>query len=431
MTGWAITSTLVQRVQENPHIHTMEGYQAFELVTKDGRCTGALALDRAGMLHRIKATATILATGGTGALYGLTSNQPGALGSGIAMAYRAGAEVVDMEFVQFHPTVFQTRDGQGFLISEATRGEGGKLLSPGGERFMLSYHPRAELAPRDVVTRGIFAAMNRESSDHVLLDLTHLSNDYLEQRFPTITARCRAEGIDPSREPIPVAPAAHYLMGGVRVSLSGETCVPGLYAAGECACNGVHGANRLASNSLLECLVMGKHAALAAVVGTEERSRAVGSEEQGARYTAASLPQIPESPRQAHPAWQSRLAEMMRSGAGPLRSAERLSETLRLLRTFPAQVATTNADALMCANAVLAARLIVTGALLREESRGAHFRSDFPHPRESWHTHLVLGRGQQPYTVDLVADGVSSPHMGTVATHLGREKTRCTNKEFS
>ncbi|HET9224657.1 MAG TPA: FAD-binding protein, partial [Roseiflexaceae bacterium] len=264
-TGWALTSVLADRARACPRIRILEGYQVVDLLGEPGACAGALALDQRGGWHLFAAGATILATGGAGALYGLTSNQPDALGEGIALAYRAGAEVADMEFIQFHPTVMRTRAGQGFLISEAVRGEGARLLTPRGERFMPAYDPRAELAPRDVVARGIAAAMRQANADHVLLDLTHLAADYLEQRFPTIWARCRFEGMDPASQPIPVAPAAHYTMGGIRTDLDGATSLAGLYAAGECACTGVHGANRLASNSLLECLVFGRRAAAAAL----------------------------------------------------------------------------------------------------------------------------------------------------------------------
>ena len=276
-TGWAVIRQLIAQAQAHPRIRIREGWQATDLLDVDGQVIGALARDNSGVWARILAEATILATGGVGALYGLTSNQPVALGEGIAMAYRAGAEVADMEFVQFHPTVYRTRAGHGFLISEAARGEGGILRTTAGERFMPSYDPRAELAPRDVVTRGIYAAMRRTASDHVLLDLTHLPTDLLAHHFPTISARLREDGIDIMTTPIPVAPASHYLMGGIRTDLHGATSMPGLYAAGEVSCTGVHGANRLASNSLLECLVFGKRAGYAAAREAGGRRTGAGS----------------------------------------------------------------------------------------------------------------------------------------------------------
>lgn len=397
-TGWALTRALTEHAQQHPRIRICEGYQVVDLLDVDGRCTGVLARDADGAWHTFSANATILATGGAGALYGLTSNQPGALGEGIAMAYRAGAEVADMEFVQFHPTVMRTSTGQGFLISEAARGEGGRLLTPAGCRFMLDDDPRAELAPRDVVTRGIFAAMQQEGTDHVLLDLTHLSSDYLQQRFPTISTRCRAEGIDPASEPIPVAPAAHYLMGGIRTDLQGRTNIPGLYAVGECACTGIHGANRLASNSLLECLVFGRRAAAAVleqqVAAAPQCTVVHGGRSARSRQWTGGGQQLAD------------LAQIMRTHASPLRSAQSLSLALDELAAFPLQVSNTDAAAITLANAALCARLIVTSALLRTESRGAHFRADYPATDVTWRVHIVQQREQVPYTVATVAPAV-------------------------
>jgi L-aspartate oxidase len=411
-TGWAITTTLARHVEACSRISLLNGYHVVDLVGNDGCCQGAIALDATGRLHRFTASATILATGGAGALYGLTSNQPDALGEGIALAYRAGAEVCDMEFVQFHPTVLRTSSGRGFLISEATRGEGATLRTADGYRFMPACDPRAELAPRDVVTRGIYDAMRRTGSDHVLLDMTHLSSSYLSHRFPTIYQRCRAEGIDPAREPVPVAPAAHYLMGGIRTNLQGATSVQGLYAAGECACTGVHGANRLASNSLLECLVMGKQVALAAVeehLSHDVSQDASLEQEQVLILPPALLCPLPHLSSSvsanAQPGdWRARLATLMHAAAGPLRSAERMLDALHQLADNPGQLASIHSDAIMAMNATLVARLILTGALMREESRGSHFRHDIPHTKEAWQTHLVFRRGHIPYAVDIVAD---------------------------
>lgn len=413
-TGWALTRTLVQYVRENPRIRVCEGFQVVDLTDRAGRCTGALAMEphQRGALHHFTAAATILATGGAGALYGITSNQPGALGEGIAMAYRAGAEVCDMEFVQFHPTVLRTGSGQGFLISEATRGEGATLRTPGGTRFMPAYDPRAELAPRDIVTRGIYDAMRREATDHVLLDLTHHPAAYLKQRFPTIYARCLAEGIDPATDPIPVAPAAHYLMGGIRTDINGATSVDGLYAAGECACTGVHGANRLASNSLLECLVFGRRCADAAVEQQMGTGRTAGPT-NGTPFAPyldtapLSFPVVPltyHTPPAAPPDWRSSLAALMSKGAGPLRSADRLTEALHRLEAFPMQGFAPDSETITAANAALAARLIVAHSLAREESRGAHSRGDFPRTEEAWQVHLVSGRGATPYPVATVTE---------------------------
>lgn len=393
-TGWALTSILIQRVQAHPRIRILEGYQVVDLLG-EGRCTGVLARDAAGGWHRFLADATILATGGAGALYGLTSNQAFALGEGIAMAFRAGAEVADMEFVQFHPTVMRLKNGHGFLISEAARGEGGRLFSLTGRRFMPAYDPRNELAPRDIVTRGIYAAMQAEGSDHVVLDLTHLTRDYLERRFPTIFARCLAEGIDPSCDPIPVAPASHYLMGGIRTDLQGATRLPGLFAAGECACTGVHGANRLASNSLLECLVFGRRAGRAA-------SQMVGRMQGAAMATTqAPITLMPADKATSHTLDQ--LQAIMREGAGPRRSGAGLTEAQAQLANFPLQIKQFEAAAITLANATLAAQLIVGGALLREESRGGHFRSDFPQSSDDRKVHIILARGRNPVAAETIA----------------------------
>ncbi len=398
-TGWAVTSALLAEARLHPQITLLEGWQAVDLLDQAGRISGALARDASGRWWRLLADATLLASGGAGALYGLTSNQPGALGEGIAMAYRAGAEVADMEFVQFHPTVYRTRSGEGFLISEAVRGEGGLLRTLAGERFMPAYDPRAELAPRDVVTRGIYAAMQRSGSDHVLLDLTHLAHELVESHFPTISARLRADGLEPLREAIPVAPAAHYLMGGIRTDLDGATSLPGLFAAGEVACTGVHGANRLASNSLLECLVFGQRAGLAALQGPGRRSFSLV-------HAESELPDASSAqymPLQAGAAWRSQLAQIMRQAGGPMRDAAGLRAGLAALAQLPLQAAPADPNALTAANAALTARLILNAALLREESRGGHFRSDFPAPREQWRAHSLQVRDHAPTLVPRIA----------------------------
>lgn len=402
-TGLAVVTALIARARAHPRITLLEGWQVADLLDQGGQIVGALARDPAGAWHRLLAAATILASGGAGALYGLTSNQPAALGEGIAMAYRAGAEVADLEFVQFHPTVYRTRDGQGFLITEAARGEGGLLRTPAGERFMPDDDPRAELAPRDVVTRGIYAAMRRSGSDHVLLDLTHLPRATVEAHFPTICARLREDGLDPAATPIPVAPAAHYLMGGVRTDLDGATSLPGLYAAGEVACTGVHGANRLASNSLLECLVFGRRAGIAAALERHPDKFALSSvpSSRVAAWTAGAFPSSD---------WRAALAATMRAAAGPLRDGEGLRTGALSLAAWPQQADPDDPEALTAVNAALTARLIVAGALVREESRGGHFRTDFPHSRQRWQAHLVQVRGQPPFLVETIAAPLARAH---------------------
>jgi L-aspartate oxidase len=400
-TGWAVTQVLIARAQAHPRITLIEHAQAVDLLADHGTVSGALVHTPDSWLH-ISAGATVLASGGAGALYGLTSNQSVALGEGIAMAYRAGAEVADMEFVQFHPTVYRTQAGQGFLITEAARGEGGILRDVNGERFMPAYDERAELAPRDIVTRGIYAAMRRSNADHVYLDLRHLAAPQIETHFPTICERLRAEGIDPVTDLIPVAPASHYLMGGVRTDLDGATNLPGLYAAGEVSCTGVHGANRLASNSLLECLVFGRRAGQAAA-----QTQALGASSLRSMQPTQSA----ATPIAVYdPAWRSQLATIMTRAAGPLRDGTRLQAGLEALASWPIQAASPTSDAITAANAALTAQLIIASALLREESRGGHFRSDFPTPRDEWRVHSVLRNGAPPQRVTTLATSNALAH---------------------
>ncbi|PDW03473.1 L-aspartate oxidase [Candidatus Viridilinea mediisalina] len=390
-TGLAVTGMLLAAAQAHPRITLLAGWQAADLLDANGQIIGLLARAPDGQWHHLLAQATIIASGGAGALYGLTSNQPTALGEGIAMAYRAGAEVADMEFIQFHPTVYQTQSGAGFLISEATRGEGAILRTPAGGRFMPAYDPRAELAPRDIVTRGIYAAMSRAASDHVLLDLTHLPRTVIEAHFPTICARLRSEGLDPATKPIPVAPAAHYLMGGIRTNLDGATNLPGLFAAGEAACTGVHGANRLASNSLLECLVFGRRAGLAALHTTQALPK------PKLHSTSAPHPSL-----QPPTAWREQLAALMHHAAGPLRDGANLRAGSETLSPWPLQASPEHPEYLTAANATLVARMILTAALYRQESRGGHFRSDFPQAHTHWQQHSILRNGRKASRVHLL-----------------------------
>src|SRR5512144_559704 len=264
-TGREIMRVLTDKVRSAGKVSKIDFSFTRDLIVQDGRCIGAVVCQEAlKKVLVISARAVLLATGGAGQLYERTTNPAVSTGDGIAMAYRAGAALVDMEFVQFRPTVLFRKGAPQFLLSEAMRGEGGMLRNVYRERFMDRYHPARELAPRDVVTRAIHAEMALTGSSHVYLDVTHLFDKYLMWRFPRIYRTCKDLGIDISREPIPVSPAAHYIMGGIKTNLWGATTVKGLFAAGEAACTGVHGANRLASNSLLEGLVFGERAGLAA-----------------------------------------------------------------------------------------------------------------------------------------------------------------------
>lgn len=385
-TGLALAQTLTRAVAAQPNVRQYTGFYAAALALADGKCVGLWALASDGSLHLFRARATVLATGGAGALFARTSNPPGALGEGIALAYRAGATVADLEFVQFHPTVMSTPNGA-FLISEAVRGEGGRLLSARG-RFMPEYDPRAELAPRDVVARAIYWEMTRTQADYVWLDVRHLGESFLARRFPTIYQRCREAGIDPAHELIPVAPAAHYMMGGVRTDLWGATDVPGLYACGECACTGVHGANRLASNSLLECLVYGARTAAAAVEYARSASRRV-----------AVMPEPPVAEEVAIAKWpdgglatvQARLMADM----GLVREGHRLQQLIQWLDALqrPTKSEPASLASVMREHVSLVTRLMARAAWLRSESRGAHYRLDYPAPDERWRAHLLWRNG--------------------------------------
>ena len=364
-TGQAIVQALLPRVRSNPRIEIWECARAVSLLTGGGRCGGAL-VDRGGWLHPVRARATVLATGGACGLYGRTTNPSTATGDGIALAYLAGASLADMEFVQFHPTAF-AMGHPAFLLSEALRGAGAELWNTQGDRFMFRYDPAGELAPRDVVARAVAAEMQRTEADHVFLRLDGLSAE-ARGHFGALFAGLADQGFDALGEPTPVAPAAHFLMGGVRINQGAETSLPGLFACGEVACTGVHGANRLASNSLLECLVFGYRAAQAAG----------DSEEPPAEVTAISEPlaPLPDPARQ-------QLGEWLVRQAGITRSAEGLVDLGRKIASLPRS-----------AEAIVAGR-IVEGALLRQETRGAHHRLDYPEEDPALAGHFLQRLGHR------------------------------------
>jgi L-aspartate oxidase len=351
------------------------------LLTAQG-VQGIRALDeRSGESTEYACRHLILATGGAGQLYRISTNPQVATGDGIALAYRAGAEITDMEFFQFHPTALRLPGVQAFLISEAVRGEGGVLRDAKGERFMPEYHPQAELAPRDVVARAIVDRMQRTGADEVFLDVTQLDAARVRARFPQIYRFCLDQGVDITGQPIPVSPAAHYTMGGIRTSVWGETTLPGLYACGECACTGVHGANRLASNSLLETVVFAKRVVL----------RSGQSPRTAIPLTSDATDLSPAAPAEAAALSREALQSLMWEDVGIVRDAASLGRARAVLAAWqgvlepavdrPSQEL---ADLLVCA------RLVAEAALQREESRGAHYRSDFPQPSEAWRRHTVF-----------------------------------------
>jgi L-aspartate oxidase len=355
-----------------------------EILTEQGVAHGVQALDvRNGSRERFTARFVILATGGAGRLYRVTTNPDVATGDGVALAYRAGAEIADMEFIQFHPTALRLPGVPTFLISEAVRGEGGVLRNEEGRAFMADYHPQKDLAPRDVVARAIVAEMTRSGADHVDLDVTHLPPEKVSARFPQIYRFCLDHGLDITRQPIPVSPAAHYMMGGVRTNTWGETNLRELYACGEVACTGVHGANRLASNSLLETVVFARRAV--------ERTASGSEPEPLPAAETVSLPDPAPGKNDAPPLDRAALQSLMWDDVGIIRSKESLSRARETLSAWQSGFAATNdRPSHELSNLLLVGRLVAEAALLREESRGAHYRSDFPQPRDSWLRHIVF-----------------------------------------
>jgi len=361
-----------------------EHVQAEDIVVEDGRATGVLALDtRTNVSHRFEAGSVILATGGCGQLFRVSTNPDVATADGVGLAYRAGAEIMDMEFIQFHPTALRLPGVPIFLISEAVRGEGGILRNEAGERFMPGYHQKAELAPRDIVARAILSEMKRTDTQRVYLDVTDLAPARVSARFPQIYRYCLDHGLDMTKQPLPVSPAAHYMMGGVRTDTWGETDVRNLYACGEAACTGVHGANRLASNSLLETVVFAK--------------RIVARITEGNGRPAQRTPDARRLPRRSHEGAgapdRASLQALMWDKVGIVRDGAGLAEAARQLAAWSGeQPMPSDRPSHELANMLLASRMMAEAALLREESRGAHYRTDYPQPRDEWRRHITFRR---------------------------------------
>jgi L-aspartate oxidase len=385
-TGEETENVLVHRAFETPNIEMVKHTFAIDLLTVEDRCCGAVVLFPDGQIGCIFAQAVILASGGLGQVYKYTSNPDVATGDGYAMAYRAGCVLMDMEFIQFHPTVMCLHGAPRFLISEAVRGEGGVLISSKGERFMPKYDPRAELAPRDIVSRAVWIEMQRTKSEYVYLDVTHLDPGFVKRRFPTIYRTCADLGLNITTDLIPVRAAAHFMMGGVRVNLRSATSLKGLFACGEVACSGVHGANRLASNSLLEGLVFGKRAG-------EESAKF-------ARENRIELGQVKLSEEGAAPGMKVNVKEaadeirdLMWNNAGIIRDGSSMEEALRYLRELNYVPTDPDRYTFELQNLLQISRLILSAALTRRESRGAHFRADFPERDDkNWKKHICLQR---------------------------------------
>ena len=383
-TGEHIEVTLSRKVRA-AGIKILEHCLATEILTEDGIVRGVRALDlHAGTVEEFPSHCVILATGGGGRLFKYTTNDEIATGDGIALAYRAGAEISDMEFFQFHPTALRLPGVPLFLISEAVRGEGGILCNIDGRPFMQDYTPEGELAARDIVARSILVEMRRSNTDKVYLDVTHLSPKTVLTRFPQIYRFCLEHGLDITKSPIPVAPAAHYMMGGVKTNTWGETNIAGLFAVGETACTGVHGANRLASNSLLEVVVFAKRIVLRAKQGLTAKASPVKPDEI---FHLPERPIISNAPPLRPPALES----LMWDNVGILRSGENLERTAAILATWEKGLTEPgDRPQYELTNMVLTGRLMTEAALTRKESRGAHFRSDFPSPSKDWQRHIMF-----------------------------------------
>lgn len=388
-TGKAIHDALLSKAKSHPNITLLEHWIALDLITakhlknptaKDielNRCYGVYALDiKSNRIEALSASDVVLATGGVGKVYKYTTNPDTATGDGIAMAWRAGCRVGNMEFIQFHPTCLFHPQDRTFLITEALRGEGGQLKLPNGKRFMPEHDPRAELAPRDIVARAIDFEIKKHGLDYVLLDATHLGADFLKEHFPTIYSRCMSLGIDMTKQGIPVVPAAHYTCGGVVTDLQGHTDLLGLYAVGEATYTGLHGANRLASNSLLECVVIGKTTANAILEDAKIEIPAIKPWDESKVEDADEQVVISHN-------WDE-LRSLMWNYVGIVRTNRRLERALHridLLRNevndYYANFKVTR-DLIELRNLLVCAELIVRSALLRKESRGLHYSRDYP-----------------------------------------------------
>jgi len=382
-TGAETENVLIRKARGSKNIQIMDHRLILDLLTADNRCFGAITLDESNSrMQVIAARATILAAGGLCQIYRYTTNPEVATGDGYAIAYRAGCEMTDMEFVQFHPTTLYVSGAPRFLISEAVRGEGAILVNANGERFMKSYHELGELAPRDVVCRAIVAETERTGTECVFLDLTQLDPVFIRQRFPNITEKCSQYNIDITKDLVPVSASAHFMMGGVKTNINAETNVEGLYACGEVACTGVHGANRLASNSLLESLVFGVRAALSAARNKYNIPESLLKMKYARNATKKlSCDDLRKSVR-----------DIMWDKVGIIRSEETLYKAFTFLNQHK-YIQPESREEFELQNMLDISRLITEGALIRQESRGAHYRSDYPDRNDlEWDKNITFKR---------------------------------------
>ena len=392
-TGRELVRVLLERARGNPRIRLFEGCFTIDLLTVDGEVRGVVTHHAKYGHQMFWARATILASGGAARVYRESTNPPVATGDGMAMAFRAGARLRDLEMMQFHPTTLYVAGAARALISEAVRGEGALLVDRAGRRFMPDYDPRAELASRDIVSRAIANEMRRSSTACVYLDARHFGSGRFAERFPSLHRLCRDFDIDPQKDLIPVRPAAHYSVGGVATDAQGQTSLPGLYAAGEVASSGLHGANRLASNSLLECLVMGQRCGAAAAMRARQMGRA--------SHPPALSHLMPQSPRTELdlPDVLHSLQSIMSRNVAVERSGDRLRETLEIIEFWSRYVLDKVLDTPVgweTQNLLTLAACISTAALTRTETRGVHYRTDHPATDDAhWRCHLDLQRGEE------------------------------------
>lgn len=395
-TGLEVAKTLLARVAATPAIQRVDHAFLIDLLTHEGRCVGAVIADNRWGQMLIWARQTILATGGAGHIYRETTNPETATGDGLAAAYRAGAELRDLEFMQFHPTTLYVAGAGRELMTEAMRGEGGLLRNSAGDRFMPKYHPEAELAPRDVVSRAILLEMKEHNSTHVFLDMRHIPRDRLHKRFPNIRKLCAEFGIDIHRDMIPVRPSAHYTVGGVTADIKGRTTVPNLFACGEAAAAGLHGANRLGSNSLLEGLVFGQRAGHAAASAAAEAKGEIS------HYRIQSVLEQPKHGDIDIVDVENSLRSLIWRNVGIERTEKGLTETQRMTNfwcryVMDKEFSASNGWELQ--NMLYVAMLMTHGALRRTESRGVHHRLDFPQPNDAeWRRHVTVRRGESEPT---------------------------------
>ncbi|MEF3254574.1 MAG: L-aspartate oxidase [Deferribacterales bacterium] len=385
-TGHEIVRTLKEAVNNVKNIDKIENHFAVDLIVKNNKVHGIITLNELNNQYEIfYSKAIILATGGAGRIFKRTTNPEVSTGDGMAIAFRANATLKDMEFYQFHPTALHLKNAPAFLLSESMRGEGAILKNIHGERFCQNYHPMAELAPRDIVSRSIFFEMMKTGAEHVYIDLTHLDKDFVKNRFPKIYSTCISYGIDITKDMVPVSPAAHYYMGGINTDLWGRTNIENLYACGETACTGVHGANRLASNSLLEGVVFGSRSAKAAIIDTKQQSII---EIEPDIKDHINLDNLEDT--------YSEVQDLMWKNASIVRNNESLTKTISYLKDKLNKIDDRLPSSRRCGelkNIITVSLLLSIAALTRKGSKGAHYRSDYPDKiEESWHIIFTNGR---------------------------------------